>query len=455
MSEREVDVVIIGAGPAGEVVAGRLGEGGLEVAIVESHLIGGACSYYACMPSKALLRPAEVLEEIGRIPGAAEAVTGELDTAAALARRDEVIHDLDDSSQIPWLESRGVEVIRGSGRLDGERRVQVGEQTLLARRAVVIATGTGAEMPPIQGLAEAATWSNREVTTAKEAPQSMIVLGGGPVGAEMAQAWSSLGTRIDLVEAEDRLLPNEEPFAGDELAEGLRDRGVSLHLGDRAERVRGDGVIAVELSAGTTLEAERLLIAVGRRPRTESIGLESVGLEPGGFLEVDDQMRVGGREWLYAIGDVNGRVLLTHMGKYQGRVAADHLLGKDGASAEAEAPGSPRVVFTEPQVAAVGMTLAAAQREGIAARAVDTATSGTAGASFHGRNAPGTSRLVIDEDRGVIVGATFVGAQTAGFLHAATIAVVGGVPLERLRHAVPAFPTRSEIWLNLLEEYGL
>jgi pyruvate/2-oxoglutarate dehydrogenase complex dihydrolipoamide dehydrogenase (E3) component len=447
------DVVVIGAGPAGEVAAGRLGEAGLRVAIVEEHLIGGECSYYACMPSKALLRPAELLAEVERVPGAREAVTGTLDVAAALARRDEVIHDLDDSVQLPWLEQRQVTVVRGRGRLDGERRVRVGEQTLEARTAVIVATGSGAAAPPIPGLRETAHWTNREATTAKAVPARLVILGGGVVGVEMAQAWSSLGAQVTLIEMLPRLLPREEPFASAQVAEALRARSVDVRTGAKAATVRREGTeVLVTLEDGEDVRGDELLVAVGRRPLTDDLGLETVGLEPGRTIEVDDAMRALGSDWLYAIGDVNGRVLLTHMGKYQGRIAADRILGRDvRVSESAHGPLSPRVVFSDPQVAAVGHTLASAEQAGLRVRAVDQPTSGNAGGSFYGRNATGTARLVIDEDRRVLVGATFTGAEVAEFVHAATIAIVGQVTIDQLWHAVPSFPTRSEVWLRLLE----
>ena len=455
MSDREFDVIVVGAGPAGEVCAGRLAGADLDVAIVEQELIGGECSFYACMPSKALLRPGELLDEVGRVPGPREMVSGDLDPAVVLARRDEVIHDLDDSGMIPWLESRGIELFRGRGALDGERTVVCGPDRLTARRAIVIATGTTAAVPPIDGLADARPWTNREATTAERVPGRLLVLGGGVVGVEMAQAWSSLGSSVTLVEALDRVLAAEEPFASEQVTAGLKAGGVDVRTGVSAEGVsRGEGgQVALRLADGDEVRGDELLVAVGRRPRTAELGLASVGVEADGYLGVDDELRVGGSDWLYAIGDVNGRSLLTHMGKYQARICADQILGRPGA-ATADLAGSPRVVFTEPQVAAVGLTLAAAEERDLPVEAVDVATSANAGASFVGRNAPGTSRLVIDEERRIIVGATFVGPEIAESLHAATIAVAGEVPLERLVHAVPAFPTRSEAWLYLLEKYG-
>jgi pyruvate/2-oxoglutarate dehydrogenase complex dihydrolipoamide dehydrogenase (E3) component len=456
MSDHHYDAIILGAGPAGEVCAGRLADAGWKVAIVERDLIGGECSYYACMPSKALLRPADVLGEARRVAGVPVDADSKLDPAAILARRDEVIHGKDDSAQLPWLEERDIALFRGEGRFEGEREIRVGDDLLRAGRAVVVATGSGAAMPPIDGLDTVRAWNNRDATTAERVPASMIVLGGGPVGSELSQAWASLGTKVTLVEGGPHLLGRDEPFAGEEVAASLGDNfGVDVRVGTKLEKVAaaGPGVVAT-LAGGETIEAAEILVAVGRKPHTDQIALDRAGVEPDehGFLEVDDRLRVGGRDWLYAIGDVNGRALFTHVGKYQAWVTAENLLGRE-LEVVAEALGSPRVTFTDPQVAAVGKTLEQAKEAGLDARAVDVPTDGSPGASFQGKDTGGTSRLVIDQAKGTIVGATFSGFETADFLHAATIALVGEVPMSRLRHAIAAYPTRSEIWLKLIEKY--
>jgi dihydrolipoamide dehydrogenase len=330
---------------------------------------------------------------------------------------------------------------------------------LVARRAVVVATGTTAAIPPVPGLAEATPWDNRDITAAKGVPPRLIVLGGGPIGLEMAQAFRRLGSEdVSVVEVAPRLLVREEPFAGDEVQASLESEGIAVHLGVSVTGVQrdGDGPVTATLASGATITAEEILVSTGRRPATGDVGLETVGLEPARFLDVDDRMRATGVAggWLYAVGDCNGRALFTHMGKYQGRVAADVILGRD-MLALADHGIVPRVTFTDPQVCAVGLTEQQAREAAIDVRTVRYATGGVAGASVLGAEFRGTSQLVIDERRRVIVGATFVGPGVQELLHSATVAIAGDVTLDRLWHAVPAFPTVSEVWLRLLEAYGL
>ena len=355
---REFDVVVIGAGVAGEVAAGRLGQNGLSVAIVEDRLVGGECSYYACMPSKALLRPVELAREVARVPGLE---IGPIDVAAVLSRRDDVIARLDDAGQVPWLEERGVTLVRGRGRLDGERTVVVDGEQLVARKAVIVATGSSALVPDIEGLREARPWTNIEGTTATEVPPRLVILGGGVVGVELGQAWAAFGSAVTLVHRGERLIEREEPFAGEQVLDALREGGVDVRLNRSAVRVSRPGPVVIELDDGSTLEADEVLAAFGRTPGTAGIGLETLGLAADGPLGVGDDFRVPGHDWLFAIGDVNGRALLTHMGKYQGRLVADTILGRD-VQLRSDGARSPRVIFTDPQVGAVGLTLAGARR---------------------------------------------------------------------------------------------
>jgi len=282
-------------------------------------------------------------------------------------------------------------------------------------------------------------------------------MGGGVVGAEMAQAFQTLGSQVTLIEGERKLLPREEVFACEHVTEGLESVGVRVILGQSAAKVeQRDGTVTVTTEDGETAAGDTLLVALGRTPQTKGLGLDALGLPDDKPIEVGPTLQVGSHPWLYAIGDVNGRALLTHMGKYQARIAADHIAGEDTSTPHgADGPQSPRVVFTEPQVAAVGHTTESASDAGLNVDVVETPTSGNAGGSFYGRNATGTARLLIDRDRRIVVGATITGAEVAEMLHPATIAIVGEVPLERLRHAVPCFPTRSEIWLKLLEQAGV
>ncbi|MDX1619636.1 MAG: NAD(P)/FAD-dependent oxidoreductase [Nitriliruptorales bacterium] len=461
---RTYDVVVIGAGSTGENAADYAIKNGLSAVVVEKELVGGECSYWACMPSKALLRPTEVIAAVERIPAAAAALEGGVDVDKVLKLRDSFAANWDDKYQVQWLDDTGIDLVRGIGRLSGEREVTVehedGSTTVLtANRAVVIATGSVAAIPPIDGLKDVDPWDNRDATTAKEVPERLLVLGGGVVGVEMAQAWKRLGSgEVTIVEMQDRLLPTHEPFVGDELREALESEDIRVLTDAKlvaASREGSDGPVTGRLEDGTELEADEILVAVGRRAVSRDLGLETVGLEPDGSLEVDGHLRVKGVEdgWLYAAGDVNGRSLLTHMGKYQARLIGGHIADPDTDEAWADDTATPAVVFTDPQVASVGLTEAQARERYDDVTTVRHDVGDVAGGALMGKGFSGPAQLVIDADRQVIVGATFVGPGIGELLHAATIAIVSEITMDRLWHAVPAYPTVSEVWLRLQEQW--
>jgi len=466
----EYDLIVVGAGPVGENVADRAVQGGLTAIIVESELVGGECSYWACMPSKALLRSAQALRAAQHVGGASQAVTGTLDVRAVFERRDSFTSNWSDDGQVSWLQSAGIDLARGHGRLTGEREVTVtdadgGTRVLRARHAVAISTGSDAVIPPIEGLREASPWTSREATSAEELPESLAVIGGGVVAVEMATAYAALGSRVTLL-ARSGLLGGMEPFAGQRVTAGLEELGVDVRTNTGTTAVRRDEHgVTITLDSGEEVTATEVLVATGRSPRSGDIGLEVVGLEPGRWIETDDTLRVPGVDWLYAVGDVNGRVLLTHQGKYQARAAGDVIAARAKGEAVDDAPWGrhaatadhaavPQVTFSIPEVGSVGLTEAAAREAGTSVQVVDYDLGWVAGASLYEDGFAGQARLVIDTDRDVVIGATFVGPEVAELVQAATIAIVGEVPIARLWHAVPSYPTISEIWLRLLEGYG-
>ena len=470
MKTLDYDLVVLGAGAVGENVADRAVRGGLSVALVEHELVGGECSYWACMPSKVLLRPAQVLHAARQVPGAAQAVVGSIDVAAVLAHRDYYTSNWDDSGQARWVAGAGIDLLRGHGRFTGVKEVTVtgsdGEVTTLnARHAVAVATGSDPFLPDIDGLADANPWTSRDATSVKAVPPSLAIIGGGVVAAEMATAYASLGCAVHVL-SRHGLMESMEPFAGPMVASSLQGMGVEVLLETDTKRVRRTGRgVELHTATGPVVVVDELLVATGRTPRTTDIGIEAIGGTPGRWLTTDDTLRVNGYDWLYAVGDVNHRALLTHQGKYQARAAGDVIAARAAGRAVLDDPWGqhvatadhaavPQVTFTIPEVASVGLTAEQAAAAGYRTRVVDYDLGGVAGAGVHADRYAGKARMVVDEDRQVIVGVTLVGQDVADLIQAATVAVVAQVPLDRLWHAVPAYPTISEIWLRLLESYG-
>ncbi|MGO9927576.1 MAG: dihydrolipoyl dehydrogenase family protein [Mycobacterium sp.] len=469
---QDYDVVVLGAGPVGQNAAERARAAGLSVAMAERELVGGECSYWACVPSKALLRPVIALSDTRRVDGAREAVTGSISVSGVFVRRNRYAGNWDDSGQADSVAGIGATLIRGHGRLDGPRRVAVttssGEQSVLtARHAVVVCTGSRPALPELPGIAEARPWTNRQATDSSYVPERLAVVGAGGVGVEMATAWQGLGSKVTLLARGSGLLPRMEPFVGELIGRGLTEAGVDVRTGVsvRALRRPDGGHVILELDDGTELEVNEVLFATGRAPLTDNIGLETVGLTPGSWLDVDDTCRVRAIDdgWLYAAGDVNHRALLTHQGKYQARIA--------GAAIGARAAGSPldttawgahattadhyavpQAFFTDPEAAAVGLTARQAEQAGHRVRTVDVEIGDVVmGVKLYADGYTGRARMVVDVDGGHLLGVTLVGPGVTEMLHSATIAVAGQVPVNRLWHAVPCFPTISELWLRLLE----
>ncbi|WP_373198221.1 dihydrolipoyl dehydrogenase family protein [Mycobacterium marinum] len=468
------DVIVLGAGPVGQNAADRCQAAGLHVAVIERDLVGGECSYWACVPSKALLRPVIAVADARRVDGAREAISGSISAAAVFDRRDRYVSNWDDGGQADWVSGIGATLIRGHGRLAGPRRVSVSDhdgQTLMiaARHAVVVCTGSRPTLPDLPGITEAWPWTNRQATEASSAPRRLAIVGAGGVGVEMATAWQGLGSSVTLL-ARSRLLSRMEPFVGDFVGRGLTRAGVDVRVGISVRalhRPHPDAPVTLEFDDDTRLEVDEVLFATGRAPRTDDIGLQTVGLAPGNWLDVDDTCRVNAVDggWLYAAGDVNHRALLTHQGKYQARIAGSAIGARAAGDSLDTAPWGahattadhhavPQAFFTDPEAAAVGLTAEQAARAGHRIKTIDVEIGDVVtGAKLFADGYAGRARMVVDVDRGCLLGVTIVGPGAAELLHAATIAIAGQVPIDRLWHAVPCFPTISELWLRLLEAY--
>jgi pyruvate/2-oxoglutarate dehydrogenase complex dihydrolipoamide dehydrogenase (E3) component len=439
------DAVVIGAGPGGEVVVERVAEQGMRVALVERELVGGECAYWACIPSKTLLRPPEVRAEADRAAGVDEP---EQHWAKVAEYRDYMIRHLDDSKQVEGYRAEGVDVYKDQARIAGPDTVEVGGETLSAER-IIVATGSDPAIPPIEGLEEAGYWTNREATTLNELPDSIVVLGGGPVGIELGQFLRRFGVQVTLVQSEPRLLEREEPAVGELIAEALRAEGIDLHLDARAESVtRENGKRQVRLSGGQVVSGTELLIATGRRPRVAELELENAGIEPGKRgIEVDGRCRAGQGVW--AIGDVTGAMPFTHVAKYQGRIAAADIAGEP---ARASYDGIPRVVFSDPEIAAVGVTESRARERGISLATSRIRLPDVIARPFTYEVHPrGELGLIADREREILVGAWAVAPLASEWIHQAALAVKAQIPLAVLRDTVAQFPTFTEAYLQGLE----
>lgn len=474
-AEDTYDVIVLGAGPVGITAANRAHAEGLSVVLLERELVGGECNYWGCVPSKSLLRPVLAIAEARRVDGAREAIVGTIDAKGVFARRDRYVNNWDDRPVAESVAAMGPQLLRGHARLDGVRRVALvtsdhRTRVLHARHAVVVCTGSTAAVPDVPGVAEARPWTNRRATDSSEVPNRLIVVGAVGVGVEMATAWRGLGSEVTLLSRTARLLPRMEPFVGEFVRRGLQDAGVDVRTAVSVTGLRrpgGNGPTVVTLDTGDEFDCDEVLFATGRTPNTTNIGLDTVGLKPGDWLDVDGTCLAIGVEgaWLYALGDVNRRALLTHQGKYQARIAGAAIGARAhrrqvdttpwGAhAATADEFAVPQVFFTDPEAGSVGMTSAEARSRGRRVRIVDVDMGAAVpGANFYADGYRGQARMVVDEDDGYLLGVSFVGPGVAEMLHSATIAVAGRVPLSRLWHAVPCFPTVSEVWLRLLEGY--